>query len=206
MTNVNQEHHYTENVQDHLTLVESLLKQHALLEEEAHRQEVPREDPHNLVGTPAHKQHLDELQRKLDGMHPADVAFILEALPLEQRRLIWDLVKAERDGDILIEVSDAVRESLIATMSREELREVAEQLDTDELADLAPDLPQHVMRDVFRALSIDERERLREAPGKRPREKQDRLVFPSHGDRSHFQQAQSRRNRAYASPQSFDHT
>lgn len=163
MTNVNQEHHYTENVQDHLTQVESLLNRHALLEEVVHRQELPREDRHDLVDTLVHKQHLAELQDKLDGLHSADIAFILEALPLEQRRLVWDLVKAERDGDILIEVSDAVRESLIATMSREELREAAEQLDTDELADLAPDLPQHVMRDVFRSLSIDERERLREA-------------------------------------------
>jgi magnesium transporter len=72
-------------------------------------------------------------------------------------------VKAERDGEILIEVSDAVRESLIATMSREELREAAEQLDTDEIADLAPDLPHAVMRDVFKSLSVEEREQLRAA-------------------------------------------
>jgi len=77
--------------------------------------------------------------------------------------LVWDLVKAERDGEILIEVSDAVRESLIATMSRDELRVAAEQLDTDEIADLAPDLPQAVMRDVFKSLSIEEREQLRAA-------------------------------------------
>jgi len=88
---------------------------------------------------------------------------ILEALPIEQRLLVWDLVKAERDGEILIEVSDAVRESLIATMNREELRAAAEQLDTDEIADLAPDLPQNVLRDVFKSLSIEEREQLRAA-------------------------------------------
>lgn len=110
-----------------------------------------------------HKQHLAELRRKLDSLHPADIAYILEALPIEQRLLVWDLVKAERDGEILIEVSDAVRESLIATMNREELRAAAEQLDTDEIADLAPDLPQNVLRDVFKSLSIEEREQLRAA-------------------------------------------
>ena len=47
---------------------------------------------------------------------PADIAAILEALPLEERLVVWDLVKADRDGEILVEVSDAVRESLIATM------------------------------------------------------------------------------------------
>jgi magnesium transporter len=163
MTDTNLENHHSENVQNHLKQVEALLHKHALLEAVVHKQELPREDRHELVDTLIHKQHLAELQRKLENLHPADIAYILEALPIDQRLLLWDLVKADRDGEILIEVSDAVRESLIATMSREELREAAEQLDTDELADLAPDLPQHVMRDVFKSLSIEEREQLREA-------------------------------------------
>lgn len=163
MTDSGQEHHYTENVQNHLKQIEALLQKHALLEDVIHRQELPRKDRQTLVDTLVHRQHLAELQRKLDSMHPADIAFILEALPIDQRLLVWDLIKAERDGDILIEVSDAVRESLIATMNREELRAAAEQLDTDEIADLAPDLPQNVMRDVFKSLSIEEREQLRAA-------------------------------------------
>src|SRR3989339_2209517 len=48
-------------------------------------------------------------------------------------------------------------------MNREELRAAAERLDTDEIADLAPDLPQNVMRDVFRSLPVEEREQLRAA-------------------------------------------
>ncbi len=157
------DNHHTENVQDHLKQVESLLHKHALLEAVAHRQIMPREDRHAVVDSLLHKQHLAELHRKLDTLHPADIAYILEALPIDQRLLVWDLVKSERDGEILIEVSDAVRDSLIASMNREELSAAAGQLDTDELADLAPDLPQNVMRDVFKSLSIEEREQLREA-------------------------------------------
>jgi magnesium transporter len=163
MTDASQEHHYTENVQEHLKQVETLLHKHALLEEVIHRQELPRDDRHALLDTLVHKQHIAELQRKLDGMHPADIAYILEALPIEERLLVWGLVKAEHDGEILIEVSDAVRDSLIEAMSREELREATEQLDTDEIADLAPDLPQNVIRDVFKSLPIGEREQLRTA-------------------------------------------
>ncbi|MCR4299273.1 MAG: CBS domain-containing protein, partial [Gallionella sp.] len=163
MTDTDKESHYTENVQDHLKQVESLLHKHALVEEVVHKQEIPREDRHALVDTLLHKQHLAELRRKLDSLHPADIAYILEALPIEQRLLVWDMVKSERDGEILIEVSDAVRESLIATMNREELRAAAEQLDTDEIADLAPDLPHNVMRDLFKSLPIEEREQLRAA-------------------------------------------
>lgn len=163
MTHSNHENHHTENVQNHLKQVELLLHKHALLEEVVHNQEIARPDRQKLVDTLLHKQHLAELQQKLDSLHSADIAYILEALPIEQRQMVWDMVKSERDGEILIEVSDAVRESLIATMNRDELREAAEQLDTDELADLAHDLPQNVMRDVFKSLSIEEREQLREA-------------------------------------------
>jgi magnesium transporter len=163
MTNTKQENHYTENVQDNLKQVESLLHKHALLEAVIHRQELPRNDRHDLLDTLVHKQHIAELKRLLDNMHPADIAYILEALPIEQRLLVWNLVKAEHDGEILIEVSDAVRDSLIAAMSGDELQEATEQLDTDEIADLAPDLPQHVIREVFKSLPIGEREQLRAA-------------------------------------------
>ena len=159
----NREPHYTENVQQHLQQVQNLLQKHALIESLAHKQKLPRQERHELVETLLHKRHLAELREKLSGLHPADIAYILEALPIEQRLLVWDLVKAERDGEILIEVSDAVRESLIASMSSDELREAAEQLDTDEIADLAPDLPHAVMDDVFKSLSIEEREQLRAA-------------------------------------------
>ncbi len=159
----NHEPHYTENVQEHLQQVQHLLDQHALVKAVAQQQELPRAARHELVDRVLHKRHLDELREKLGSLHSADIAHILEALPIEQRLLVWDLVKADRDGEILIEVSDAVRESLIAAMSREELREAAEQLDTDEIADLAPDLPQAVMHDVFNSLSIEEREQLRAA-------------------------------------------
>ena len=97
-----------------------------------------------------------ELQSKLDELHPADVAYLLESLPLDDRLVVWDRVKFERDGEILLEVSDAVRESLIAHMENTELVKAAEQLDTDEIADLAPDLPREVMQDVFRSLSLEE--------------------------------------------------
>jgi magnesium transporter len=116
------------------------------------------------AGSSADAQHaLAEIQKGLERLHPADVAYILEALPLEERLVVWDLVRAERDGEILLEVSDAVRETLIEHMEATELVAATEQLDTDEIADLAPDLPRQVMQDVFRSLSAEERDQLRAA-------------------------------------------
>ncbi|MBI4989260.1 MAG: magnesium transporter [Rhodocyclales bacterium] len=150
----------SEDVQQNLREVQELLARHRVVEGLVHRQEMPR---HELVENLVHKQHIAELRHKLDELHPADIAYILEALPLDERLFVWDLVKADRDGEILLEVSDAVRETLIEAMDSHELVAATGQLDTDEIADLAPDLPSEVMQDVFRALSVEEREQLREA-------------------------------------------
>ncbi len=150
----------TQSVQEALEQVRALLQKHRIVENMVHKQDMPR---HDLVESLVHKQNLVELQNKLDKLHPADVAYILEALPLEDRLVIWDLVKAERDGEILLEVSDSVRETLIENMDAHELVAAAEQLDTDEIADLVPDLPQDVVDDVLHSMSVEEREQLRAA-------------------------------------------
>jgi magnesium transporter len=120
----------------------------------------------NLRAVQAHLQNdlpRSDLRARLDPLHAADIAAILEALPLEERAVVWDLVKADRDGEILVEVSDAVRETLIEAMDRRELVAAAETLEADELADIAPDLPPAVIEEVVQALPLEERERLRAA-------------------------------------------
>ncbi len=150
----------TENLQVQLQRVTHLLSSYKLMEGFVQMQEMPS---HELVESLTHRQSLLELQQILDRLHSADVAHILEALPLQDRLTIWDLVKAERDGEILLEVSDAVRETLIAAMAGHELVAATGQLDADEIADLAPDLPRSVIDDVFRSLPVEEREQLRAA-------------------------------------------
>ena len=147
-----------ESLQDRLAQVIDLLHRHKLVEDLTHRQEGQHQD---LVENLVHRQNLVELQRKLDELHPADIAHILEALPLNERLTVWQLVKAERDGDILLEVSDAVRESLIADMDDHELLAAAKEMDADELADLAPELPRDVIHELMESLDAQQRERVR---------------------------------------------
>ncbi len=149
-----------EDLKDNLRVVQELLHRHKLVEDLVSRQDNPRQE---LVEQLVHRQHLAELRGKIERLHPADIAFVLESLPLEERLVVWDLVKADRDGEILLEVSDAVRESLIASMDSQELVAAAETLEADELADLAPDLPENVIQDVIRSLPLEEREQLRAA-------------------------------------------
>ncbi|XZG70587.1 magnesium transporter [Chitinibacteraceae bacterium HSL-7] len=149
-----------ERFQDLLAQVQRLLARHKLVEGMVHRQDMPR---HELVEQLVHKQNLAELSVKLDRLHAADIADLLEALPLADRLTVWELVRAERDGEILLEVSDAVRESLLAVMETHEIVAATGALDADEIADLAPDLPHDVLSEVMRGLDASEREQVQSA-------------------------------------------
>lgn len=149
-----------ENSPSPLGQVIYLLRKYKLVEGLVHLQDTSGD---TLADSSVQKQNLAELQNLLDQLHPADIAHILEALPLEDRLLIWGMVKADRDGEVLLEASDAVRTTLITDMGNQELVAATEYLDADEIADLAPDLPREVMEDVFRSLPIEEREQLRSA-------------------------------------------
>ena len=149
-----------ESLQDRLAQVTELLHRQRVVEDLTHRQEGAHQD---LVKSLVHRQNVVELQRKLDDLHSADVAYILEALPLEDRLEIWQLVKVERDGDILLEVSDSVRETLIADMDDHEILAAAKEMDPDELADLAPELPRDVVHELMETLDAQQRERVRSA-------------------------------------------
>ena len=151
-----------ESLQDRLAQVVDLLYRHKIVEDLAHRQN--QEGQHQeAVERLVHRQNLVELQRKLEALHPADVAYILEALPPDDRLTVWQLVKSDRDGDILLEVSDAVRETLIADMDDHELLAAAKEMDADELADLAAELPRDVVHELMETLDAQQRERVRSA-------------------------------------------
>ncbi|NLD14839.1 MAG: magnesium transporter [Gammaproteobacteria bacterium] len=106
---------------------------------------------------------LAQLRERLTELHTADIAYILEGLPLGKRLTLWQLVHSDIDGDILLEVSDAVRETLLADMDQQEILAAARELDADELAELASELPQDVVLELMESLDAMQRERVRSA-------------------------------------------
>jgi magnesium transporter len=149
-----------ENLSSLLQDVNELLGKNKIVEDLVDKQEMPKQ---KLIKNLVQKQNLSALGKLLNSLHPADVAFILESLPLNDRLIVWDLVRADRDGEILIEVSDSVRQTLIADMDNTELLAAAEQLDTDEIADIAADLPENVLQDLLESLDANNRKRLESA-------------------------------------------
>lgn len=153
-----------EDAQHALAEVQERLRRQQLVADLVHRQE-EGDAKANLVEDLVHRQHEAELKTLLDGLHPSDIAFILESLPKDERQTIWKLVSPEHDADVLLEVEDWVRESLIEAMDRQDLVAATGNMDADELADLAPDLPPDVVAEVQKGLTEEERAQLLEAMG-----------------------------------------
>jgi len=100
------------------------------------------------------------VSRLISGLSAAEIADLLESLPLAKRLAVWDLVDAELDGDVLVEVNDEVRASLIRDMTADELVSAVDDLDLDDLADILDDLPDAVIATVLGSMDRLERERL----------------------------------------------
>lgn len=117
----------------------------------------------NTLPEPYANARLQMLIGILHELHPADVANVLEGLPPKERVLVWKLAEPDEDGSVLLEASDAVRESLIETMNKSELVAAVEDMDADDLADLADDLPSHVVNEVLQTRDAEERAQIQAA-------------------------------------------
>jgi len=103
---------------------------------------------------------LGPVRRLINTLSPAEIGNLLESLPPAKRAIVWGLVDAEDDGEVLLHVGDEVREGLIEEMDPDELVAAVEDLDIDDLADLMEDLPDQVIDEVLKSMDRENRERL----------------------------------------------
>src|SRR6476646_8350832 len=99
--------------------------------------------------------------RMVAAMHPAEIANLIESLPPAQREVVWNFVEPEIEGDVLVELSDDVRQSFIEGMDANELLAAAENMELDDLADLVGDLPEAVSLQLVKSMDQQDRERLK---------------------------------------------
>jgi len=117
-------------------------------------------------------RHLDRLSEALDSgtqhqvrhllktLTAAEIGDLLESLPPAKRLAVWEMTDPDIDGDVLVEVNDEVRASLIRGTTPEDLVADVVDLDLDDLADILDDLPDAVISEVLRSLDRLDRERL----------------------------------------------
>ena len=117
-------------------------------------------------------RHLDRLSEALDSgvqsqvkklinsLNGAEIGDLLESLPQARRQAVWDLVKIDLDGDVLVEVNDEVRAGLIRDTSPDDLVQAVGDLEIDDIADILNDLPDAVITKILHAMDRQDRERL----------------------------------------------
>ncbi|MBT0962392.1 magnesium transporter [Denitromonas iodatirespirans] len=103
---------------------------------------------------------LKRVGKILNGMHPAKVAGLLEALPPEERSDAWSMVETERAGKVLSYLHDESCASLAQEMDPEDLVVAARRLDLDDLVDLIQTLPEDSGRQLLQATDARHREKL----------------------------------------------
>ncbi len=104
---------------------------------------------------------LQEVKRTINtGLAPAEVAHLIESSPPKIRKMLWELVETENEGEVLQHLSDEISASFLNAMSASQLVDLTSELDTDDVVDLLQQLPEQLSNDVLREMDSEDRSRL----------------------------------------------
>ena len=106
------------------------------------------------------RDQITSIQQTLTSLHPSEIARLLESLTPGKRKIIWQLVDQDDEGDVLKELVEDVRQNLIGEMDATELIAATQDMELDDLADLLVDLPETVTEQVITALDQQDQIRL----------------------------------------------
>ena len=96
------------------------------------------------------------LQTLVKEYHFADLAEIFEALQIDQAVYLFKLIDSEKSADMLPELDEDVRESILDALSSEEIAIEIEELDTDDAVDIIAELSDEVRTEVINQISDTE--------------------------------------------------
>ena len=101
-------------------------------------------------------QNNKALQTLVKEYHYADLAEIFEALQIDQAVYLFKLIDSEKSADMLPELDEDVRESILDALSSEEIATEIEELDTDDAVDIIAELSDEVRIEVINQISDTE--------------------------------------------------
>jgi flagellar motility protein MotE (MotC chaperone)/sporulation protein YlmC with PRC-barrel domain len=92
------------------------------------------------VDLPSTQIKLSKAYSKLDGIHPSDLADILEDLDRGSQVAIFSAMDEERAADVLEELEPGAQVKLLENLSEEKAADVLEKMPADEVADILDEL------------------------------------------------------------------
>ena len=143
----NTHQNHAENALKHVR--EQINKLH-LIEQMSKQHPGPKQD---VVENLVHRQQQVQLNKTLNKLHAADVAWVIENLSGEDRQMVWQLQAPSRGGTILLEVSENVAKQLLERSSRADIASIFAQLSVEDLSYLGEVLPQDLMAERLAVLS-----------------------------------------------------
>ncbi|MEO5705600.1 MAG: magnesium transporter [Alteraurantiacibacter sp.] len=93
----------------------------------------------------------------VEPLHPADVADLFELLERTERTALAEAITDLMTGDVIAELNDHVRESMVEALSAATVAEIAEQLDTDDAVQLIEDLEPAEQRAILAEMEPEDR-------------------------------------------------
>jgi CBS domain-containing protein len=129
-------------------------KRNALRRRPSYRLVDWRDTSHLFAGTSA----MAAEAARLRDMHPSDVAHIVRAMPLAQRRQLAASMDDERLADVLEELPETEQLRLIEGLDLERLIGVLDEMEYDDLTDLLGQMPQHQRDAILEAMDEEEAE------------------------------------------------
>ncbi|MCI5044666.1 MAG: magnesium transporter [Aquisalinus sp.] len=99
----------------------------------------------------------EEVCRLCEGLHPADLADLIEQLEQEDRRILVAILGDGFDANTLPELDEDVRDDIVEAMPTEQLAEAVAELDTDDAAFVLEDMAEEARAEVLAEVPVTER-------------------------------------------------
>jgi len=93
---------------------------------------------------------------RLRSLHPAEVAAIVRAMPIDQRRQLAEAMDDERLADVLEELTEAEQVRLVEQLDRDRLVGVFDEMELDDLADLIGEMAPADQERMLGVMDIDD--------------------------------------------------
>jgi CBS domain-containing protein len=98
---------------------------------------------------------------RLRDMHPSDVAGVVRALPMQQRKQLAEAMDDERLADLLEELPEAEQLKIIEELDIDRVVSVLEEMEYDDLADLLVEMPGEQRTRVLDAMDAEDADVMR---------------------------------------------
>lgn len=95
-------------------------------------------------------------------LHSADIASIINELPRDEGRYLFELLPPEEASEVLLDLHESVREDFFEELTAKRLSEIVEELDSDDAVDIVAEMDEEVAEQVLDKLEPEDSAELRE--------------------------------------------